>query len=260
MPEAPDIEVFAKSFKERFAGKKILKIQVVNGKNLKDTQKELSAKLEGKTLLDVYRSGKEFRLTFSNGAILGMHLMLSGDLQPYQGHNKWKSTIVEFHFDDGWSLALVDRRGKAKIELNPIDKDGVDALSKDLNYTYLKKHFKRKKKVKDLITDQSVIRGIGNGYSDDILWLTKIHPDSKADAIPDEKVRELAKTIKKELREASKRIMKAYPGLLTGEVKEFHKVHNKDKTHSPTGAQIIVVAKSGGMMKTYYTDEQILYV
>jgi len=258
MPEAPDIEVFSKSFKERFAGKKVIKVTVVNSKKLKDSQEELSAKIEGQTLEDVYRSGKEFRLRFSNGVILGLHLMLSGDLQPYQGKNKWKSTIVEFHFDDGWSLALADRRGDANIKLEPEDKPSPDVLSEEFDHEYLKQQCKRKKKIKDLITDQNVLRGIGNGYSDEILWDAKIHPHSKANAIPEEKVKELFEAIKRVLKESTERIMKAYPGLLTGEVKEFHKVHNKDKTHSPTGAPIIIEEK--GMMKTYYTDEQVLYV
>ena len=44
--------------------------------------------------------------------------------------------------------------------------------------------------------DQDIIRGIGNTYSDEILWQTKISPFSKANAVPDEKIKELAKAIK----------------------------------------------------------------
>ncbi len=41
------------------------------------------------------------------------------------------------------------------------------------------------------------------------------------------------------------------------EVKTFLKIHTKEKTESPTGAKILIDKK--GMMKTYYTKEQVLY-
>jgi formamidopyrimidine-DNA glycosylase len=257
MPELPDIEVFAFNLKNRFAGKKVTKVKVVNGTNLKDSAAELSKNLEGATLENVSRSGKELRFHFSNGIVLGMHLMLTGDLIPFEGKNERKTTIVEFYFDNRTAFALTDRWKTANVKLHPEDKDGVDALSKELDYKYLKQLLNRKAKVKSVLTDQNRIRGIGNGYSDEILWKSGIHPDSVAKAIPDEKVKELATTIKKVLKEATRKILNAYPGLITGEIKEFHKVHNKNKTHSPTGFEIKINKK--GMMKTYYTDEQVLY-
>jgi len=257
MPEAPDIEVFAFNMKEKFAGKKLLKVRVVDGTSLKDSVEDLEKSLEGATLENVTRSGKEFRFTFSNGVILGLHLMLTGDIVPFEGKNERKTTLIEFHFENGTAFALTDRWKSAHVKLHPEDKDGVDALSDELNYQYLKQILNRRAKVKSILTDQNRIRGIGNGYSDEILWECGIHPDSVAKAIPDEKVKELARTIKKVLKEATKKIMNAYPGLTTGEIKEFHKVHNKNKTHSPTGYEIKINQK--GMMKTYYTDEQVLY-
>jgi len=80
VPELPDIEVFAKNLDRVFANKKLLKVKVVNGKKLPDTAKALSAALEGKVVKRIYRSGKEFRFQFSGGTLLGLHLMLTGDL------------------------------------------------------------------------------------------------------------------------------------------------------------------------------------
>ncbi|WP_018614367.1 DNA-formamidopyrimidine glycosylase family protein [Segetibacter koreensis] len=80
MPEIPDIEVFAYNLKQKLAGKKLVKVEVVNGKKLKDTPEEISSALEGKTLKDIYRSGKEFPFVFSDETVLGMHLMLTGDI------------------------------------------------------------------------------------------------------------------------------------------------------------------------------------
>jgi formamidopyrimidine-DNA glycosylase len=71
VPEIPDIEVFSYNLGEKFAGKKMVKVVVVNGKKLKDTPEEISEALEGQTIEDIYRSGKEFWFKFSNGTILG---------------------------------------------------------------------------------------------------------------------------------------------------------------------------------------------
>lgn len=80
---------------------------------------------------------------------------------------------------------------------------------------------------------------------------------SKANAIPDEKVKELAKNIKKVLKNATNKINKSHPGLIHGEVRDFLDIHTKKKEKSPTGAKIKIVDR--GMLKTYYTDEQELY-
>ncbi len=257
MPEIPDIEVFSHNLRPLYVGKKLVEIKAINGKKLKTTQEALSKAFEGKVLKEINRSGKEFRFVFSNGEVMGIHLMLTGDLRVVEGENEFRSTIVEFHFKDADLLILADRMKNAQVFINPEDKKGVDALSKELNYEYLKKVLKRKANIKAVLTDQNVIRGIGGGYSDEILWEARISPHSRAEAIPEEKIKELAKAIKTVLNTATKTIIKAYPGRITGEVKEFHKVHNKKKTHSPTGYPIKVDEK--GMSGTYYTDEQVLY-
>lgn len=258
MPELPDIEVFSRNLKKLYGGKKLCKIKVVNTKNIRDSQKELSKALEGKKLKDVYRSGKEMRFLFSNGEILGLHLMLTGDLIPFEEKNeRIKSTKVEFHFDGGKNLALTDRFKNAFVKLNPEDKKGIDALDPKLNYRYLKKELNRKAAIKNILLDQDVIRGIGNAYSDEILWRSKISPFSKANAIPDGKIKELAANIKKVLKKATSNIYKNHPGLIHGEVRDFLDIHTKKKDKSPTGAKIKIADR--GMLKTYYTDEQVLY-
>lgn len=255
MPELPDIEVFSRNLKALLAGKQVTKVKVVNGKKLKDSPAALSKALEGQKLLDVYRSGKELRLQFSKDVLLGIYLMLTGDLRSFEKENEWKSTIIEMHFKDGPSIALTDRMKNAAVKLDPVDKGGIDAL--ELTYTSLKGLLNRKAVIKNVLLDQDVIRGIGNGYSDEILWQTKISPFSKANAIPDEKIKELATTIKKVLKEATEKIYKAHPGKIYGEVKDYLQIHTKKKTESPTGKPILTAER--GMLLTYYTEEQVLY-
>ena len=137
MPEIPDIENFCINLKRLYAGKKLQKLKVVNGKKLKDKPADLTKKLNGQTIQNIFRSGKEIRFEFSNDVILGMHLMLTGDVIPFEKKNERKSTIVEFYFEDGTGLALTDRMKNANVKLDPEDKNGMDALDKRLNYKFL---------------------------------------------------------------------------------------------------------------------------
>jgi formamidopyrimidine-DNA glycosylase len=80
MPELPDIIVFAFNLKQQYAGSLLSRVEVVNGKKFPGNPNELAPALEGKRLLDVFRSGKEFRFVFEGEVIMGMHLMLTGDI------------------------------------------------------------------------------------------------------------------------------------------------------------------------------------
>ncbi len=257
MPELPDLQVFSKNLNKKFKGKKLIALKVVNPKDLKDTQSEITKHLKDKTLHNIYRSGKELRFEFDDDIVLGMHLMLHGNLYIYEGSNSQKNTIVELQFENEIGLALTDWQGMANIKLNPTDKKGIDALAKALTADYLKKALQTKAIIKNVIMNQDIIRGIGNAYADEILWQAKIHPSSISKAIPDDKVNSLIKAIPKVLKDAEQQILKAHHDLITGEVRDFLNIHNSKKPESPTGKEIKVI-KTGGR-STYYTDEQELY-
>jgi len=162
---------------------------------------------------------------------------------------------VELYFEGKTNLALTDRMRNAWIRLDPVDRDGKDALN--LDFDDLKKILNRKTTIKNVLLDQDLIRGIGNGYSDEILWVARISPYSISSAIPDKKIKELVKIIPKVLMDATKKIDAAYPGRINDEVKEFLVIHRKVDSVSPTGRPIMIDTK--GSRKTYYTDEQVLY-
>lgn len=255
MPELPDLNVFARNLDKKFAGEKIEKIEVKNKSKLKTPVSELKKEIEGSKLKKVYREGKELHLEFSNGNILGMHLMLKGNLH-LKGNQK--STIVELHFDGDNVLALTDYQGVANIALNPVVKDSPDALSDEVDYKFLKeKLLKKRTNIKTFIMDQNIIRGIGNAYADEILWESKIHPESICNKIPDDKIKALAKDIKSVLKDAEKQILKINPDIISGEERSFLKIHNSKKKESPAGAKIH--NKMLNSRITYYTDEQELY-
>jgi formamidopyrimidine-DNA glycosylase len=255
MPELPDLQVFSKNLTRHFGGKVLEHIKVVNGAKLTDSQAAFKKALEGAKLKEVYRSGKELRFQFDNDEILGLHLMLNGELKLFDSKNDHKNTIVELRFSGNKGLAITDWQGLANVKLNPTDKEGVDALEVDVKY--LEEVLQTRTAIKTLLMDQKKIRGIGNAYADEILYEAGISPFSKSNKIPPDKIKELAKAIKSVLHDAEKQILKKEPDLISGEVRDFLVIHNSKKKESPAGSPILT--KMAGGRKTYFTNEQQLF-
>ena len=248
MSELPDIEIIVSNLRKQTVGKKIVKIRVTHKRKTKDSAEALSHNLIGQKITGVSRYGKELRFLFSNNQLLEIHLMKNGELLLYHSKNHHSHVIVEFSFNDGSGLALTDPLKKAKVSLNPVDTNSVDALSEDLTFNYLKSVFRRKMStIKKVLMDQSVNRGIGSVYSDEILWETRISPFSRVRAIPDDKIQELVIHIKKVLNNAIAMIKKNYQYEILNKAAEVLKIHGQVK--SPTGFKIHIDAYRG--LKTY---------
>lgn len=257
MPELPDLEVFSFNLSTRLAGKKVEKLHAIYRKKLKTPETDFKECLEGATLSSVYRDGKELHFSFDNGTVLSLHLMLKGQLHLFEETHHEKYPIIEIRFSDSTGLVMTDWQGQATPALNPPAREAPDALSKTVNYAFLKETLGRSKaRIKQLMTDQNIIRGIGSAYADEILWHARISPFSVSNKIPGPAVKTLAKSIRSVLTKATKTILKNYPGIISGEVRDFMAVHHAKRTHSPTGARI-KVDNTG--RSTYYTDEQTLY-
>jgi formamidopyrimidine-DNA glycosylase len=258
MPELPDLQVFSKNLTKLLKNKKVKEVRVPKAKKLNVPVKKLKEVLEGKKLQKVEREGKELHFIFAKDVVLALHLMLRGKLHFFEGDHSERFPVIELRFSDKSGLVMTDFQGQATPTLNPPEHDGVDALSTAMNLTFFKSVLEKSKaSVKNLLLDQHVIRGIGNAYADEIFWEARISPLSIASKIPAPKVKALYNAIGKVLKAAEKSIIKKDPDIISGEIRDFMKIHNSRKTHSPTGAAIKIHAGSG--RKTYYTDEQVLF-
>lgn len=258
MPELPDLEVFAANLEKRFKNKTLETITVTVSKKLNVTAQALKDALEGHQLQSVSREGKTLQLHFGTGQILGLHLMLHGELKMVDHDVPPKFPIVTFHFKGGAAFALTDFQKQATPTLNPERSQVPDALSKEMTLDYLKGLLSRKRTaIKTVLMDQHLIRGIGNSYADEILWQARLSPFSIANAIPERKIKVLYQAIQDVLRQEIIMLNRVLKDDFTGEVREFLKIHNAGNTVSPTGEAILVEKKGG--RKTYYTHEQELY-
>lgn len=255
MPELPDLQVFSRNLTKKYRGKVLEQVNV-ESKKLNVPLKELKEALEGQELTGVSRVGKELHFEFINGQVLGLHLMLHGQLKEFDKKNEYDFTIIDLLFDDASGLALTDFQKAAAPTLNPEDTGVPDALDIDLEYL-CKKLAATRTPIKTVLLNQHILRGIGNAYADEILWDAKLSPFSPSNKIPEAKVKGLLKSIKSVLEHAEKEIIKARPDIISGEVRDFLVVHQPRKKETTSGATIH--QKEVGSRKTYYTDEQELF-
>jgi formamidopyrimidine-DNA glycosylase len=259
MPELPDLTVFAESLNQAVTGRSIRAADYHRPKRLNVPPELFCTTVKDQTIDAVSRDGKGLLFQLHQGERFFVHLMLSGGFRLTKGPDHGSAAIFTLTFADCGCLVLFDPRGLASVTLNPQHHGPAvpDALQVDPDY--LKKVFQKKPQltVKECLIDQSLIAGIGNAYSDEILWHTRVAPRSLAGKVPNQAVLELAKAIPRVLLEATDYIRSHNPGIMAGEVREHLAVHNSKARQSPTGAPIhteMVATK-----KTYCTDEQVLY-
>ncbi|CAG5067939.1 Formamidopyrimidine-DNA glycosylase [Dyadobacter sp. CECT 9623] len=260
MPEVPELNLVGLTLQKHFKGQRVESIEILWKKRVKASQEEFDAKIPGGKLQSVTRNGKELHLQFDNGNVLGIHMMLTGRMHLLPTDEEIKYPIFRLIFENEAGIAVADGMGQAKPILNPEIPDVPDIMSEEFSLDYLKGILaKRSKKIKELILDQKVMRGIGNAYADEILWHSKISPFSDANAIPAGKVKDLFESIKSVTKEATDGLEKLKLNDKVFEMENYdHRfIHNSSKKYAPDGYEIL--KGKVGTSKTYYTDNQVLY-
>lgn len=257
MPELPDLTVISENLNKRFAHKKVQHFEIFRPERVAAPTEQFKKELENQELESIERSGKELLLTFSGGARLGIHLMLNGKIHFVTGQDV-KHKIFEIVFDNGDGFIVSDIGGLARPTLNPLNCSVPDALEDGFNFAYLKNILvKSRKGIKKVLTDQKIVRGIGNAYADEILWDAKVSPFSVGSKIPDEYIHKIVDSCKKVLNDAIAQIKAIEPDIISGEIRSFLNVHTSKKSQSPTGYPIKIEVQD--KRQTFYTDEQLLF-
>jgi formamidopyrimidine-DNA glycosylase len=258
MPELPDLTIFAESLQKLVLNKDISEVLCHKKQNLNVAPELFESSLKHHKFRTITRVGKELLFNLDNGAQFMVHLMLAGGFRLCRKESKVSFPLLTFSFDDGESLVIFDPKFLARIALDPDLKSwAIDAL--DVTSDYLEGAFKKKPRmaVKTFLLDQKMIAGIGNAYSDEILWDARISPKSEVGKIPQEAIIHLKASIKSVLSAATDHLRENHSGIMSGEVRDFLPVHNPKAKNSSTGHPIII--EQIASKKTYYTEEQILY-
>ncbi len=200
MPELPEVEALAAYLRERAVGHRVERIEVAAISALKTYDPPPSA-VAGREVIGAGRHGKFLDIEFAGGLHLVTHLARAGwlhyrdsfpsttPLKPGKG-----PIALRVRLDDGSGFDLTEAGTKrslaAYLVTDPQTVPGVarlgpDALAADRE-TFAARIRSRRGQLKGVLTDQEMLAGIGNAYSDEILHAAKLSPFAMSDKLTEE--------------------------------------------------------------------------
>ncbi len=212
MPEFPEVHVVIEKLKLKTLGKTIKSVEVFRNQTIEGDPIEFANKLKGATIKDITQVGKFLVFHFDNKNVMISHLRMEGKyFFKEESATYGKHDLVVFHFIDNTKLIYNDTRrfGRMSVEsesnylsVPPLNNVGPDPFQmKDASL--LEKAYKNKTiPIKTALLDQSIISGLGNIYTDEVLFITKVHPETPAKMVSRQKLEEILKASQKVLKKA----------------------------------------------------------
>ncbi len=240
MPELPEVETFKLYLDKSSLRQLITGVKVNDERVLNVDHSYLGKSVVNKQFISSTRHGK-YLFVWLKPKFLIMHFGMTGDLQYYNfKFNEPKFSKVIFHFRNKYSLAYKSSRMFGRIYIADsvegfvkMKKLGPDAYT--MSFEEFTNALKRRTAVlKNALLNQSLIAGIGNIYSDEILFRSKLNPKTKLDDLNENKVQELFTNIKEVLKFGieKKGDLSTYPD-------DFLIPHRRKEDHCPTcGSEI----------------------
>lgn len=246
MPELPDVELYAKKLTEQLTGHRLLSYRVLGPSVLRTVTPPIDA-FVGRSVTFARRLEKRVAIVFDDDKALLFHLMIAGRFRWMQADSRLPRKIASamFTFDNGTlaltegatrkravlhateSLSMADhllRGGKDPLQ---IGLDDFEALVRTVNRT-----------LKRFLTDQSLLVGIGNAYSDEILFAARLSPLRLTKTLDYEETFRLHEAMRTKLQEWVTRLQAQFadrfpgPGEITAFRPEFA-VHGKFGSECP---------------------------
>jgi formamidopyrimidine-DNA glycosylase len=250
MPELPEVETIRRQLDKEVVGKRVKTVEVSGMRSIRrhSTKKQFTSRLEGHKLSKVERRGKYLILTLDEGDLLVIHLGMSGQLRRHANKDEVaKHTHVVMTFTQHGQLRYVDPRTFGELfitvpdELNeevPELADlGRDPIEEPMNWMVFGEMLHaRKMKLKAFLMDQSILAGIGNIYSDEILYDAGLRYDRLTNTLSSQEIRRLYRSVVGILHDAIKFGGSTLPdeGYVdlhgeSGEYQDHHQAYNRYK-------------------------------
>jgi formamidopyrimidine-DNA glycosylase len=184
MPELPDVEIYREALAARVIGSVLTRVKILSPFVLRTAVPPIG-EAEGKRVEDVRRLGKRIVFALEGERFLVLHLMIAGRLRWLESEAKppARITLAVLHFSTG-RLAFTEAGSKRRASMHFVA--GEDALAAlhaggiDVETAspeaFAKAMTKENRTLKRALTDPSLIDGIGNAYSDEILHRAKLSP------------------------------------------------------------------------------------
>lgn len=206
MPELPDVEVFRRYFEQTSFHKKITRVQVREQDMLGEASlKTFRNRLQNSQFQATMRHGKYLFAETDNKDWLVLHFGMTGYIRYYTNEEETpKHSRLLLDFDNGSHLAYVCQRKLGLFDLTNdyrkyIEKKefGIDPFRQKIDFSSFLEMIKgRRGTVKSTLMNQQLIAGIGNVYSDEILFQAGIHPGSQINKLDDGQLKTIFAKIK----------------------------------------------------------------
>lgn len=205
MPELPDVEVYRR-IAQKSVRKPIREVSIKEPAIVSFSKRTANKYVKAKKIHKTSRHGKFMFLHLAKKT-LALHFGMTGDIS-YRKGNPPEYCAMQLKFAGSYSLSIITKRKLGKIELTDDAKNLTKPLGSDALRIRQKNFYKimqaSSKGIKSALMDQEAISGIGNIYSDEILFHSKIHPKKKAKKLDDAQIKKLHKSMREVLTTAIK--------------------------------------------------------
>lgn len=260
MPELPEVETVARGLQSSIAGRRILSV-TLRKTDFMDDPALIERELPGRTIERIERYGKFMLLrlaeanavpaaadaaatVMTSGApirqALLVHLGMTGNLAPSAAAQPLeKHTHATFVLDDGRELRYTDARRFGRMAFlsgetlaGELQRFGADPLLVSRE-DFAARIRGSKARIKALLLDQTVLRGVGNIYADESLWRAKIHPATPSTRLTPQKAEELRRALKEILLRAIAKNGSSISDFVdtngrSGSYQNYHRVYGRE--------------------------------
>ncbi len=237
MPEAPDLEVVKEVLNRRVRGLRVDFARVIKPTVMRPLAPDFPDGIHGRTLGPVHRRGKFLLIDLSGDKRLVINPMLTGALQLCQGQERvQKKTCLVLALNGGEELRYLDDRQMGKVyyvseegmaQVPLLSEQGPDVLER-VSLEEFRQRLKRfRGEIKGVLTRGAFISGIGNAYSDEILFEAGLSPFRKSGSLSEEELRRLYGACSRVAQDAVGVLRERMGAEIHLKVRDFLKVHNK---------------------------------
>jgi formamidopyrimidine-DNA glycosylase len=202
MPEVPDLEAIRKFFNRTISGHTVERVETFIPVVIRVPRDEFVRLVTGDTLGDVHRHGKFLIFTMASGRVLIVNPMLTGRFSVVEPKVKRHArTCFLLGLDNSMELRYADQRLMGRVYLVEADQlesvpqfaeMGPDVLSPALTEEVFRERLRKHSgQIKSILVNHRFVAGVGNAYSDEILWEARIHPYRKRTQLTDEEITRL---------------------------------------------------------------------
>lgn len=270
MPELPEVETVRRGLLDKILNRVIKGVRVNYPGIIEYPSASLFKKeIVGQRINDISRYGKWLIFVLDDFYLLS-HLRMEGKYFIKSSKEvDLKHEHVIFELDDKTELRYMDVRKFGKMHLIPKDKIkeigplkelGLEPWDENLTLEYLQDKFSKKRlPIKSVLLDQSIIVGIGNIYADEILFLAKINPYTRAMDLNDVSIKNIIKYTRIVLEDAIKAggtTIRSYSSVngIHGMFQQNLNVHSRSGEACPVCGSEVIKVKIGGR-GTYYCSK-----